>query len=147
MKFVAKCPDCGEQKILGEWGRCKSCFDKWFTDALNRPDYLTDPDSWFVVDDLRGPQLDPAKVDEAVAACGAAKDAAKMAEDFNLGREKGKPEFAAIGLGPVAVDATFTLKLEEHMRRVQREMNRILRKAIATKDLRYNLGFKNSRKF
>ena len=81
MKFVAKCQDCGEQKILEEWMRCKSCFVKWFADALNKSDYLTDDDAWYVI-----PQLDPAKVDEAVAACGAAKDAAERAEAFNLAK-------------------------------------------------------------
>ena len=56
MKFVAKCSDCGEQRILNEWGRCKSCFDKWLEEMRD-----------IVYDDPQGPQPDPAKVEEAVA--------------------------------------------------------------------------------
>ncbi len=52
MKFVAKCSDCGEQRILNEWGRCKSCFDKWFEEMMQvgcPAEYLTDSDSWYIL--------------------------------------------------------------------------------------------------
>ena len=165
MRFVGKCGKCGEQKIIDEWMRCKSCFDKWLADALNRPVILEQPKGesftlqpnndpappdpsplrskragTVITDDFQGPQLDPAKVDEAVAACGAAKDAAKMAEDFNLGREMSK-------FYP-APDVT---KQEADR---QREPNQAVRKLIDRKFNKpkhlpkpYILGFKNSRKF
>lgn len=47
VKFVAPCEKCGETKILGEFGKCKACFAKWFTKTLNEPDYITDLDTWY----------------------------------------------------------------------------------------------------
>ena len=144
MRLVAECQDCGEQKILEEWMRCKSCRAKWFSDALNKPDYPTDNDAWFVtastpkerplsalgpkpcnhksvqenldcVDDLYDLQPEPAKVDAAVA---------RMNE---LVPRKVSP-------GPTFFDNFFS----ERAAKAQRELNNIFRDILPTKDLRFN---------
>ena len=50
MKFVGKCQDCDEQKIIGKSSmRCRSCLWKWFVDTYNDPiGHITDDEAWYV---------------------------------------------------------------------------------------------------
>ena len=118
MKLIADCQDCGEQKILEEWTRCKSCRAKWFLDALNKPDYFADDDVWYVIPPTPEGWSQPAS---SSGSCNHKSVQENL--DCTDGLHDPQPNPGKVSPGPTFSDNFFS----ERAAKVQRELNNIFR--------------------